>query len=188
MGALARILADRVAEAIAQELRPACARLELAGDLRRRRIEVASIDLVAIPRLVEVPGRELFAPPARESVLDQVLRDLEGNGRLIRHPTKLGGDGERYKRRFAPRAGADVNIFVVLEPSDWGATLARRTGPDWWYERQLALCLAGRGWRCEDGGAVFDAKGRPVSCLEEQDFFRCCGVDWVAPERRGTGG
>lgn len=172
--------AERVARALVEALAPACERIEIAGSVRRKKPEVSDLELVAVPRLIDGASVDLFSPPPKESLLDIFLRDLERSGRLVQHPTSKA-DGPRYKKRWAPKAGMQVDLFVVLPPAEWGAIFAIRTGPAD-YSARAVTALRSRGLRCE-GGQVW--RGNTVlPCPDEASFFAHCGMPLVPPEDR----
>lgn len=177
--------AEQVARALVAELAPACERIEIAGSLRRRRPDIGDIELVAVPRMVDGQRVDLFAPLPKVSALDEVLAGLERAGRVVDHPTKPRANGDRYKRRWLPKAGLQVDLFIVLKPAEWGPIFTIRTGSAT-YSEYLVTKLRRKGWRCEDG-RVLDHEERLVSCPEEEDFFGACDVAWVPPEERSRG-
>lgn len=171
-----------VATAIVETLRPACERIEIAGSIRRRKPEVSDIELVCVPRLVDGPSVDLFAAPPKESLLDIFLLDLERSGRLVQHPTSRA-DGERYKKRWAPRAGMQVDLFIVPPggPAEWGVIFAIRTGPAD-YSARAVTALHDHGLRSVDGRILRGNEVMP--CPEEADFFRLAGLPLLPPEER----
>lgn len=173
--------AECVAAAIVEALRPACERIEVAGSIRRRKPEVGDVELVAVPRLVDGPRADLFAPPPMVSALNGALRILEDDGRLIAHPTKPA-DGERYKKRVAARSGLQIDLFLVLPPAEWGPIFAIRTGPAD-YSAAAVSELRRRGMRCE-GGTIWRGN-ELLPCPEESDFFAAVGWPLRPPRERG---
>lgn len=169
--------AAMVASALVEHLRPACARIEIAGSIRRRKPEVSDIEIVCIPRLVDGPSVDLFAPPPKVSALDAMLADLERSGRLVQHPTARA-DGARYKKRWATKAGIQMDLFIVLPPAEWGPLFAIRTGPADFSTRAV-MALRERGLRCEDGRIL--RGNEVVPCPEEEDFFRLAGLPLLPP-------
>ena len=62
------------AEALRELLAPACARIEIAGSIRREKPKVKDVELVAVP----LPQRPVFGQVAKRfDELDVLLRDLE---------------------------------------------------------------------------------------------------------------
>lgn len=176
-------LATRVAEAIVDELRPVCDRIEIAGSIRRRSTSVKDVKILAIPAGL---SRDLFGNVTVDArvPLDDVLERLAAEGRLRPRLTAAGVArmGRRYKALEAVRAGLPVDLFLVLPPSSWGAQLAIRTGPRDFSTRLVTECQR-HGLRCVDGRLV-DRNGRDVTTPEETDFFRACGVPYAEPWER----
>lgn len=172
--------AERVARAIVDTLAPACLRIEIAGSVRRRRPEVSDIELVVVPKFIDGPVLDLFAPPPKESLLDIFLRDLERSGRLVAHPGKPA-NGTRYKKRWAPKAGMQVDLFIVLPPAEWGVLFAIRTGSAD-YSARAVTALHAHGLRSEDGRIL--RGNEVVPCPEEEDFFRLAGLALLPPHER----
>ena len=121
--------ADRIAHALVEELAPACERIKVAGSVLRRKPLVGDIEIVCEPRMVEAPRVDLFAPAPMVSALDTVLAALLAAGRLVHHPVKPPADGDRYKRRWATKAGVQVDLFIVRPPAQFWVLFAIRTGP-----------------------------------------------------------
>ena len=176
-------VAEKVARALVQVFEPACERIEIAGSILRRKPEVGDIEIVAAPRFVDGAAVDLFAPPPRVSVLDDALRALEREGRLVHHPEKPRADGERYKRRWAPKAGVQVDLFIVLPPAQWAVIKTIRTGPAD-FSAMLVTRMQRYGRRCSDG-RILDGD-RVIDCEDEADVFAAAGLHWMPPERRGV--
>ncbi len=172
--------AERVARAIVEALAPACERIEIAGSVRRRKPEVSDIELVVVPRFVQGPVADLFNPPPLVSALDDALADLERSGRLVPHPDKPA-NGTRYKKRWAPKAAVQVDLFVVLPPAQWGVLFAIRTGSAA-YSARAVTALHAHGLRSEDGRIL--RGNEVVPCPGEEDFFRLAGLPLLPPHER----
>lgn len=183
--------ARRVAEAIVDELRPACDRIEIAGSIRRRADTVKDIELVAIPRGVPT---DLFGEPAIDSTndLERAIERLVDARRLRARATADGRLrlGQRFKALEAMRARIPVDLFIVLPPAQWGAILAIRTGPEEYSKRLVTRCKD-RGLVCDDGRLRRAARdGRwlreleDVPTPEERDFIVACGEPYLPPEQR----
>ena len=181
------------AEPIAREalalFAPACLRLEIAGSIRRRRPDVADVELVAVPRLE--PILDLFGEQRGEQdTLHALCRQLLADGVLSHRPDKNGVQsfGPKSKRVvYHGRAGAlPLDLFAVTDVAQWGAIFAIRTGPALFAKRLVTPRLYGgympmgmREWE----GALWDGT-RLVETPEETDFFTALGVAWLPPEQR----
>lgn len=173
-------LAHAVALALVATLRPACLRVEIAGSIRRKRADVGDVEVVAVPRMEQGVPVAMFEPAPEISALDPVLARLQAEGRVVPHPTDPK-NGERYKKLWLPKAGLQLDLFIVTLAT-WGPQFAIRTGPVE-YSKRLVTALNHKGWRCERG-TVYDREGEPVPCPEERDFLAACGEPWTEPEHR----
>lgn len=172
-----------MAEQIVTYLAPACARIALAGSLRRRKPEVGDIELVAIPRY-EIEYDLFGAEVGRHSLVDEALY-AHGMNYLLKN-------GARYKQvRWAPD-GISVDLYLVTAET-WGVQYVLRTGcaefSHWLVTPQAKggalpakMCLRdGRMWR--------DVLRNPAALEtpEEADVFRAIGLAWIPPEARTAG-
>lgn len=140
--------ADVVAQEIVAWLARSCERIEVAGSVRRRKPEVADIEIICVPK-VETTMIDLFGQATdTRNLLDDAISDgmvasvashMDGiwaglNPRLMRDALRLrldknGGSacGMRYKRLLLGEWPLD--LFSVINPAQWGVILALRTGP-----------------------------------------------------------
>lgn len=178
-----------IAEELVAQLAPACDRIEIAGSIRRRKAEVSDIELVAMPRVTEEPGGDLWGTPVQVDHLELTLRLLDAGGQLglrrvdihradgrIEAGTR---DGASYKA--LEYRGIPVDLFIVRDPAQWGVIFTIRTGPAEWSHRLVTDCQ--RYLRRVAGGYLYRS-GERVPCPEERDFFRAIGQPWVEPEHR----
>lgn len=117
------IFAEKLAERIARELRPACAKLEIVGSVRRRRRFVGDIEILAMPRM---RPSGLFGM-ATVSELEELLTRLVGENRLLR--MKDGPKQKQFAIQQWPAVLLDVFIVAPEERDAWGMHHAIRTGP-----------------------------------------------------------
>lgn len=179
------------AEHLVALLAPGCARLEVAGSIRRRRPDPADVEVVAIARC-EPAGFDLFENPVGEvDVLDARCHALRAAGVFA---DRLGKDGKaafgpRFKRVVWTPPGAPdsvaVDLFVTVAEA-WGLQLVLRTGPGD-FNHRLVTPERQRGWLPDglrvDGGALW-RDGRRVPTPEEDDLFRAVGLPYLPPEAR----
>jgi DNA polymerase/3'-5' exonuclease PolX len=183
-----------VAQSLAEALRPACVRLEIAGSLRRQKALVHDIEIVAMPRLERDLFGDLVVPRDGLTVdapteLDEVL------ARLVRQDRLCLGDrmGSRYKKFWvsAPdRPRIKLDLFIVLPPAQWGVLFAIRTGPadfsHWIVTQRLAGGALPSHCRVLDG-AVREGligEGKIIPMPEENDFLEFLGLGWIEPAER----
>jgi hypothetical protein len=201
-------VALKVAESLVEYLRPACARIEIAGSVRRRKAEVKDIELVCIPDLSVVPARARAefgkpVPPSYKTELDRLIGEM-----TAAQAVSIDLKGDRMKKLYLRYAGIHVDLFINLPPSQWGAQMVIRTGPadfSHWLVTQRKF-----GGALPDGffvkhqvvwdGSVVDKhrmpedpnkavmlfvdEGSHVPMAEEADFLSFCGVGWLEPWER----
>ncbi len=174
--------ARALAEKIAAELAPGCARCEIAGSVRRQCPQVHDLEIVCIPRFQE----DLFGGAAG-SYLDPILERLVIAGRLER----IKG-GSKYKQYLVPGAKVCLDLFLVT-PETWAIQYLIRTGSHQFSKQAVqtrdALTPDGRpgllppGWHVAEG-LLWKDDGELVPLVEEQDFFAAIGLEFVPPESR----
>ena len=183
-------LAHAVAAELVGLLADACERIEIAGSIRRRKGEVHDIEIVAIPRVEERPGEDLWGEAMPTAV--DLLRVAVGSGidmgvltaRAVEIHRRDGSTETGQRMGDAYKAlvyrGMPVDLFVTTA-DQWGCIYALRTGPGDWNTALVTRCK--EHWRRVEGGRVL-YHNRVVPTPEEADFFRALGVPWVEPQDR----
>ncbi len=160
------------AEIAKGDLVPYCDRIEIAGSIRRRKEDVGDIEIVAIPKRVEVG---LFG--------DDTERE-PGFARVVNQWGKVKGDPQHglYTQRILP-VGIKLDLFVAT-PLNWGLIYAIRTGSADFSRYVLASGWVRSGYRSINGMLHTIETGEPWPTPEEEDLFRAAGVAWIEPEKR----
>lgn len=179
---VARARAARIAEA----LRPACARVMVAGSVRRGKALVGDVEIVCEPSGVGHQASAQMALGETEAAgpsVEGILAGMLARGELA----ERGADGPRLKKFWivvnaGPRLKLD--LFLVRPPAQWGVILAIRTGPAD-YSKWLVTHARTVGMHVEHGALW--RFGQAVPTPEEDDFFRALGLAWEAPENRAPG-
>jgi DNA polymerase/3'-5' exonuclease PolX len=186
-------------------LEPACARIEIAGSVRRRWRGHASppescalikdIEIVCEPRPADDPTK-LFGD-GDGCAVENLLAAWRREG-LIQDDPDLKRDGPRYKR-FVFRRLARIDLFLVRPPASWGATLVIRTGDADFSKLLVTSCALGgvmpAELRVHAGGlcrralhAGMEADPCTVACRvvteTEAEFFAELGFPLIDVERR----
>jgi hypothetical protein len=149
--AQARVLAGELVSMLA----PVCDRIEVAGGIRRGKLDPHDIELVAVPKVRDVQTGTLdlaTGAPHTERVngLDWFLRQCFDYARnpaaalLFKPapPNKAGSKApfsERYYRFLYK--DEPVDLFCVLPPAQWGVIFTLRTG-----DAGFSHDLVSRGW------------------------------------------
>lgn len=174
-------------------LDPACERIEVAGSIRRKCLEVGDLEIVVVPK-TKIQGQQTLeglSRGKRVSMLPKHLEFLIFEGKLLRHPTdpKMG---ERYMKLWRPIPdatsnninGVSIDIFAVLPPAQWGIIFMLRTGAkefNLWIVEEARK----RGIRFSEGQLL---QGRvAIPCPEEEDVFRALRMPFIPPMYRSVG-
>lgn len=164
---LAAASVQPIAEQIAQRLRPLTERLEIAGSLRRGRLWVHDIDLVAIRREVE-----LFAD---DPFLAEVERTARG-GSL--------GTAPKIWHWTVTVGGVVVPVDLYwATPETWTTLFFMRTGSAG-HNVKVAMRARGLGMQWKADGTGFVLNGAPVPTDSEAAIFRTLGWPYLPPEAR----
>ena len=199
---------QRWADAIVRELTPLCARLEVAGSVRRRRPQCHDIDIVCIPLREE--SKDLFGAPA--SADNRVLEWARAY--VARAAGPCPGPGEQTPRIISggERAGkqlllqlrsCQLDLWFADEPN-FASRLLCRTGSKE-HNIWLASRCAARGlhWFPYEGISSMSAlRERQINPLSqgaaeaaaaaglilpagaETDLYGYTGMEFVVPENR----
>ena len=186
-------MARRIGMEVVEALSPACERIVVAGSIRREKAQPGDVEIVYLPRLVEIQ-KDLFTrewvPATEQAVVELVL------GHFWRFDQDTQRNGPLYKRMIKEVATAGViggwpREQVVIElyralPDNWGLQLALRTGPaDFNHllvtQRQDGGAMP-RGMRMA-GASLWRGEERLASRTEEE-FFEQIGVPCWRPEER----
>lgn len=167
-----------IAERLKAALAPFCERIEIAGSIRRGKPDVHDIEIVAAPKLL--------------ALMDMFGAAVSGANQLETHigewlPTKahLIKNGPRYKQIALPD-GINLDLFIVLPPSQWGVQLTLRTGPadfSKWVvtKRRLGGALPSHCRVCD--GGVYEGDNL-IAMPEEIDFLSFLKLGWLEPGER----
>ncbi len=172
--------AERIANAIVVELRPFCARIEIAGSIRRRCAYVGDIDLVVLPKTV----------PHITRILERCGR----NAAKVKHGDQYCvfrlANGFQLDLWFAhPGQCSDGDLLaapIETSPPNFGVLLLARTGSamhNVWIAQQATA--KGLHFNPHRGIQVNAGKlSRVLASEEEADIFRVLDLDFIPPERR----
>lgn len=161
--------ARKYAEQIVGELSPMCARIEIAGSIRRKRPMVGDIDLVIEPK----PGQ---------------LRGIKQ--RCLRGGPMVMADGDlNYLLMLVGNIQLDiffarpaVQDLLDPRPPNFGSLMLCRTGSREHNIWMIAQAKAnGAAWLPYEG--VLKA-GRIIASETERDIFKALGMDYIPPEKR----
>lgn len=183
--------AKLVAERLAELMSPYCARIEVAGSVRRSCPEVKDVELVAIPRWEERPGQapSLFAAEAeRVNLLHEwAVAEAAGAGvRWIKPGTPEVVDWVpkpegKYWRALVEDT-VKLDLFLTA-PENYGMIMTIRTGCAEFSQALMTYAKHRTPYHVE-GGYLRDREGAVLETPEERDVFRALKVDYVLPRER----
>jgi len=180
------------AETIRAAFAPACARIEIAGSVRREKAdEIKDVELLMIP----APHRPMFGKFGAPILW--LMDDLLEQGILRKRMDKAGRAawGSLYQRAWWKIGDATVPLDLFsCEPGNWGAMLALRTGPDDFSHRLVTPRRFGGampenlrqedGWLRRGGGRITEVVEEKVDTPEESDYFSALGLPMLPPSER----
>lgn len=176
-------VAQGVAGEVIAALGPACERIEIAGSLRRGLLVVNDVELIAVSKSEQAPGGLLFESDERIYALDAAVAQYIASG-AVEH---LAGR-ERYVK-MKHWTGAQIDLFVIRPPAQFGLIKLIRTGPAA-YSQAFVTDIRRAGFHAKDGALHVGAAGcgswecATVVTPEEIDVYAAVGFPYVEPERR----
>ena len=168
--------AREIAEELKSLLEPGCARIEIAGSIRRQKPEVGDIELLVIPKYGGLA--------CGVNMLDQQLIDLMLGGVLDYRLSKRGSRvyGPKNKLMVHVPSGFGVDIFSTTEEC-WVVSLVVRTGGAETNKRIATRAIL-KGWHFRAYGDGFDTPDGHIICHSEQEVFEAVGLPYLPPEKR----
>ncbi len=156
-----------------------CARIEVAGSVRRGKVMCGDVELVAVPLFREEQAN-LFET-RRVSLVDEEI------GRLG-WPVLKGG--ERYKQLLV-LGRFPVDLYLQPDPATWGVNFTLRTGSVDFAKWLVTPATCGGalpvGMKVERARLWAAGRAEPLDTPEEVDFFRALGLPWIEPAEREEG-
>lgn len=165
-------VARDVAAQLVEQMAPHCKRIEVAGSIRRCRLEIGDIEIVCVPTV------ELYD-----------LTDAWLSSGVIRHrdPRRWGNRLRSFRLNVKNlEESVQVDLFLQPDPATWGVNMLLRTGSAEFSRKMVTKRSAG-GWM-PDGYQVRDARvwagARLLETPEEDVIFHTWGMDYVLPPQR----
>ena len=166
--------AKAIATDLMELLEPACARILVAGSIRRRKPAAGDIELLCIPRYA-----------AGADALDIELRGLIEEGVLDYRLNKKGSRtyGPKNKLLFHVPSGIGVDVFSTTAEC-WPVALVVRTGSADMNKR-IANAALRRGYHFHAYGRGYSTPRGEIICRSEQEVFEAVGLPYMEPWERG---
>jgi len=158
--------ANKIALKVLEELSPHCSRIEIAGSIRRMKSDIGDIEIVAIPL------------PYNSGMFESGLAKVANRWQKVKGELEFGKT--KYTQRILPE-GIKLDLFFT-EETNWGYTLALRTGSSDYSHKVLASGWVRRGFKSIDGYLWKD--GERYEVREEKDLFDIVGIPYTEPKNR----
>lgn len=172
--------ASDVANGFVSEIHNVCERIEIVGSLRRRKSIVNDIDILLIPKTVEVHDSTHLEGKTTISLLDARISQLDKAGRLV-----MERNGPRMKR-FSMACDDDmigIDLYIAT-PDSWWTHLLIRTGSRA-HNMLLGLAAADQKMQLKgDGSGLIGPNGGSVPVQSEEEIFDILNVPYRTPEER----
>ena len=164
------------------DLAPYCDLIEIAGSIRRRKGEVADVELVVIPQAFVT---DLFGTPQGDSVTAYLSAELTRKGSpWALRLSKAGNRTFGRENKLLTFEGFPVDVFTATE-ANYGRDLLIRTGP---FEWNIRVMRRFRELKCRGHAygphAVTLEDGTEVDARDEETVFKLLQWDYVKPEER----
>ena len=165
-----------LAEKVCLVLQPLCDEIEVAGSVRRGKSEVGDVDIVALPKAVDLPGGLCGVVKVDPST---VWKNLIPKA-LVKSGLKLEVSGKEL-HRFSFPSGLQVDVYRA-RPETWGVILLIRTGSK---EHNVKLCTLARskGLMLSASQGVIE-NHNIVACRTEEGIFIALGFKFIEPKDR----
>jgi len=192
----------QIAKKLVETLSPHCTLINIAGSCRREKLEVKDIEIVALPKYIQIPSEPqgLFddIPPLMKTVISpQYVNEYNKIGRKIK-----GKPDGKYSQFELPE-GIKLDLFTP-DDFDYYRIFAIRTGSADYSARVIAHGWLNIGWCGSDKGLrkISDCEkkinsdgGESWKCINpngellplwesEEEFFEWLKVKWIEPLRR----
>jgi len=148
--------AKAIANEVITKLAPYCAKIEVAGSVRRRKPLPADIDIVLIP-----------------TDLWNLTREINALG-----PAIVSG----YKLKRINYNGVQVDLYYAT-PETWGMTLLVRTGSAD-HNIRLAARAKKMGLHFSVARGIEDGRGEVIASRTEQEVLNALSLNYITPEER----
>jgi DNA polymerase (family 10) len=169
-----------LAATVCNVLEPFCERVAIAGSIRRGKAEVNDIDIVALPKAVDLPGGLCGIVKVDPST---VWKNLVPKA-LLKWGLKMEASGQELLRLNFPLTHLQVDVYRARAET-WGVILLVRTGSK---EHNVKLCTLARSkglkLSAAEGVVSQDGFGQIIASKTEEEIFAALGLAFVEPKDR----
>jgi DNA polymerase/3'-5' exonuclease PolX len=169
-----------LAQKVCTALQPYCERIEIAGSIRRGKAEVHDVDVVAIPKAVDMPGGLVGLAHFTESQVWASLLSVA----LKKCGVLVAISGSELLRCVFADTGFQVDIHRA-RTEIWGVILLVRTGS---RDHNIQLCALAKSkglkLSAAEGVVTQEGFGKIIASRSEQEIFDALGLAFVEPQNR----
>jgi DNA polymerase (family 10) len=169
-----------LAQKVCVALSPFCERVVVAGSIRRGKAEVGDIDIVALPKCVDLPGALGGTAHFGESQVWKGMLPMA----LVKLGLRVEAFGQELLRFSFVEPELQVDVYRA-RPDTWGVILLVRTGSK---DHNVKLCMLARskGWKLSACEGVVDQEGfgKIIAGRTEEAIFAALGLGFVEPKDR----
>lgn len=195
--------ARAAAEWLQKQMQPHCARIAIAGSIRRGKPDVKDIEFVAIGRTEREPAPGQLFDTRTFDTLDRwcagvANREHDQIHKPERQGERLAPWGPRYKRLLCAHDGYTFNVDLFIATAEtWGPLMVIRTGPGDFSRRLVTQQSMGgampTGFRQREGRLQQarwctpnedDDEWTPLDTPDEEAYFAALGLPCWPPEER----
>jgi DNA polymerase (family 10) len=169
-----------LAQKVCAALQPYCERIEIAGSIRRGKADVHDIDIVAIPRAVDMPGGLVGRAHFTESQVWVSLLSVA----LKKCGVLVSISGSELLRCVFVDTGFQVDIYRARMET-WGVILLVRTGS---RDHNIQLCALAKSkglkLSAAEGVVTQEGFGKIIASCTEEEIFAALGLAFIEPKYR----
>jgi len=173
-GYILREEAKKIAQEICISLYHHCEEkgLCIVGDLRRDRSKVKSIDIVCIPKTINMDTDLFTFGPVR----------VDGFVKLVNSWLRMKGDPlkGKYTQRLHPEHDITINLYMVTR-DNYGLMVMFRTGPVEYSKRMIDKETKKVGMESKGGYLRWEGTDVVVPTPTEEEFYRLVQEPWIKP-------
>lgn len=158
------IRAEVIGKGLIKQLLPFCDRIEIVGNIRRRKQSIDSIDILLAPKGVFLYG-----------LMSKIVELGSEDGMKVSNKKTI-----ILKDEF----GEIKTELWFTTPERWPVTLLVRTGGTRSNKRIVKLC-ENKKWRLSvNEGSIFDENNKKLPIEKEEDIFTLLEIPFIEPSWR----
>ena len=172
--------AREIAETFIADIKDTCEQIEIVGSLRRHKMAVNDIDIIAIPKFIQEEDETLFGEPVHTNLLDQRLSQFCFKGLLT-----LESNGSKIIRFIKTVDGEEVPIDVyIANKQTWWTLMLIRTGSKIHNIKLARRALEMHMQLKADGTGLLSPGGSIIPIEGEEQVFKLLNLPYRMPEDR----